>query len=148
MKKEELLHEMEASINQLIHEAEHLSEEEFESMHMTGTWTAKEILSHVAAWDLVFMDVSRKLLEGRPPKSLPDFDTFNAREVSKRSSLTRDEIIHEVRQNRKTYEEFLAGLTPEQLFGSTYMFTIGGLAEEIMSHDRHHLQQIRVQKKE
>ena len=146
MKKEELLHEMEASINQLIQKTEHLSEEEFESIHMTGTWTAKEILSHVAAWDLVFMDVSRNLLEGRPPESLPDFDTFNAREVSKRSTLTRDEIIHEVKQNRETYKEFLAGLTPEQLFTSTSMVTVGGLAEDIISHDRHHLQQIRIQK--
>lgn len=62
MKKEELIKEMETSIQELIRETEKLSNEAFEIQPITGAWTAKEILSHVAAWDLIFVNLSTIIL--------------------------------------------------------------------------------------
>lgn len=147
MKKEELIQEMERSTEDLIGEIEQLSEKEFETTLITGTWTAKDILSHVAAWDIIFVDLSKTLLRGEPLPALPDFDAINAEVVSERRNLSRSQITEEVRKNRKAYTDFIAALTEEQLTepgGDNH--TINGLAENIISHDRHHLWQIRIRK--
>jgi hypothetical protein len=144
MEKETLLKEMEASIEDVIQEVYNLSEEEFETHVITGTWTAKEILSHIAAWDLEFINMSKKIIKGEHIPKFSDFDTFNAREVTKRRTLTRDEIIGEVKKNRKTYIGFLVGMSAEKLTEPKKAFTIESLARDIMSHDRYHVQQIRL----
>ncbi len=142
MNKEELVKEMERSVEEIILETERLTEKEFESQPMTGTWTAKEILSHIAAWDLEFITLSRKMVKGEPLPNLPDFDTFNAREVSKRSALSRDQLTQELRKNRKMYTTFLVSLSEQQLHESEYDFTVESLARDIVAHDVHHLEQI------
>ncbi|MBU7047127.1 MAG: DinB family protein [Theionarchaea archaeon] len=138
-----LLKEMEASIEDVIHEVQNLSEEEFENRVITGTWTTKEILSHIAAWDLEFMNLSKKIIKGERIPKFNNFDAFNSREVTKRRTLTRDEIIDEVRKNRKAYVSFLVVMSPEQLKDPKKAFTIERLAREIISHDQYHVQQIR-----
>lgn len=142
MNKEELVREMERSVEEIILEIERLTEKEFESQPMTGTWTAKEILSHIAAWDLEFITLSRKMVKGEPLPNLPDFDTFNAREVSKRSALSRDQLTQELRKNRKMYTTFLVSLSEQQLHESEYDFTVESMARDIVAHDVHHLEQI------
>lgn len=144
MNKGELIQELECSIEDLIGEVEQLSDEEFEATLITGTWTAKAILSHVAAWDLTFVDLSRGLLRGEPLPGPPDFDEFNAEVVSRRSNMSRSQITEEVRKNRKAYTVFIAALTEEQLTCGEDDYTIKGLARNIISHDRHHLLQIRI----
>lgn len=144
MKKEELVKEMETSVQELIREAEKLSNEAFEIQPITGAWTAKEILSHVAAWDLIFVDLSTTILKGEPLPERPDIDAINAEEISKRRNLNRTKIIEEVRKNRKIYTDFVAALTETQLHEpNTQAFTVEDLARNIVSHDRHHLQQIK-----
>ena len=138
-----LLKEMEASIEDVIHEVQTLSEEEFENHVITGTWTTKEILSHIAAWDLEFINLSKKIIEGERIPKFNNFDAFNSREVARRRMLTRNEIIDEVRKNRKAYMEFLVGMSPEQLKEPNKAFTIEQLARDIISHDQYHVQQIR-----
>lgn len=129
-------------MEELITHTQRLSEEAFEHHVITGTWAAKEILSHVAAWDMVFVDLSKSLLRNEPFLDFPAVDTFNRKEVSKRRGLAREDIVGEVRQNRKTYIEVLREIPEEQLLESRGRFTIGGLAQDIVSHDRYHLQQI------
>ncbi len=145
--KEALTEEMETSTEELIEEAEKLSKDQFETHKITGVWAAKEILCHVAAWDLVFVELSKKMLKGEPFRGWPDFDDFNAREVSKRKEMSRDEIFKEVGKNRKAYIDFIKGLTDKELQmqheSEGHTFTIKGLAEDIVSHDQYHLQQMR-----
>ncbi len=145
MKKEALLKKMESSAEDLILEAEKLTEEEFKTQVITGTWTAKDILSHIAAWDLVFLDWSSKIVIGEPLSPLPDYHAVNAAEVARRKSLTKEEIANEIRKNRRAYTEFLAGLTAEQLqlSESRYKFTSESLGHDILAHDVHHLKQIK-----
>ncbi len=143
MEKDTLLKEMEASIEDVIQEAHNLSEEEFEKRVITGTWTTKEILCHIAAWDLEFINMSKKIINGEHISKFSDFETFNSREVTRRRKLTRDEIIDEVRKNRKAYIEFLVGISPEQLIEPEKAFTVERLARDIISHDQYHMQQIR-----
>ncbi len=137
---------METSIEKVIQEIEPFTEQVFETHIITGTWTAKEILSHIAAWDLIFIDMSKKMVNGEPLPERPDFDAINAQEVEKRHNLTRADIVTEVRKNRKAYTDYLASLTEEQLNDKAYPFTLMSLAANIVSHDRHHLQQIRTRR--
>ncbi|MBU7018097.1 MAG: DinB family protein [Theionarchaea archaeon] len=138
-----LLREMEASVEEVIREIQTLSEEEFEKRVITGIWTAKEILSHIAAWDLEFINLSRKVIRDERIQKSSDFDTFNSSEVTKRRTLTREEIINEVKRNRKAYIEFLVKISQEQLNEPRKSFTIERLARDIISHDQYHVQQIR-----
>ena len=131
------------SVEKLIRKIESLTEEVFKTHIVTGTWTAKEIFAHVAAWDLIFADMSKKMVNGEPLPEKPDFNALNAHEVKKRQHLTRAEMVDEVRKNRKYYMNYLASLTEEQLTDNQYTFTILELAESIIAHDNHHLQQIK-----
>ena len=142
MNKDSLIKEMGPSVEKLIREIESLTEEVFKTHIVTGAWTAKEILAHVAAWDLIFTDMSKKMVNGEPLPEKPDFNALNAHEVKKRQHLTRAEMVDEVRKNRKYYMNYLASLTEEQLTDNQYTFTILELAESIIAHDNHHLQQI------
>ncbi|MBU7033032.1 MAG: DinB family protein [Theionarchaea archaeon] len=143
-KKETLLEDMQRSIDDLLSVTENLSTDAFESRIITGTWTSREILCHVAAWDCVFCEMSKALLDGAPVSLLPEFDAFNAQEVKKRESLTRDEILREVKKNRALYIRFIGEVPPDQLQDARGQdFTIEGLARDIISHDVYHLHQIR-----
>ena len=145
-KKEALLEDMQRSIDDLLSATENLSNDAFGSKIITGTWTSREILCHVAAWDRVFCEMSKALLDGTPLPPLPDFDTFNAQEVKKRESLTRDEILKEVKKNRAHYIRFIGDVPADQLQDARGQdFTIEGLARDIISHDAYHLHQIRDQ---
>ena len=145
MKKEELLEEMETSLEALIDETERFSEEEFETMLITGTWSAKEIMSHIAAWDSKFMGLSKTLLRGESIR-FPNIDAFNAREVSKRCNMNRKELIDEVRRTRRAYVVLLTDVPPEHIEKSKGTYTIGGLASIIISHDKYHLRQLKARK--
>jgi hypothetical protein len=140
---QELLKNMGPSAENVIQEIESLTEKTFKTHIITGTWTTKEILAHIAAWDLIFTDMSKKMANGELLPEKPDFDALNAQEVEKRQHLTRADLIEEVRKNRKAYINYLASLTEDQLTDKTYSFTILELAESIVSHDNHHLQQIK-----
>ncbi|MGC1122074.1 MAG: DinB family protein [Candidatus Methanofastidiosia archaeon] len=139
--KEALLTEMKASIENLLEAAQAV--EGFESTPVTGTWTAKEVLSHVAAWDLFFADVSRKMVKGEPLPEWPDFDEFNKKAVSERRNKTKNQLIEEVRKTRGTYMQFIREQPGEEIFNSRgYEFTVGSLTRDIMGHDKHHLKQL------
>lgn len=146
MNKDALIKDMETSIEEVIQEIETLTEQAFETHIITGMWTAKEILSHMAAWDLIFTDMSKKMVNGEPLPEKPDFDSLNAQEVEKRQHLTRADIVTEFRKNRKAYINYIASLTEDQLTDRKYPFTLMSLAANIVSHDRHHLQQIRARR--
>jgi hypothetical protein len=139
--KEALLTEMKASIEDLLEAAQAVKG--FESTPVTGTWTAREVLSHVAAWDLFFTDMSRKMVKGEPLPEWPDFDEFNKRAVSERRNKTKEQLIEEVRKTRGTYIKFIQEKPGEEIFNSRgYEFTVASLARDIMGHDRHHLKQL------
>jgi uncharacterized damage-inducible protein DinB len=143
-KKENLLVDMQKSIDDLLITTENLSHEAFESKIITGTWATREILCHVAAWDRVFCEMSKALLDDEPLPPLPDFDEFNAQEVKKRETATRDEIVEEVKRNRALYIRFISRVPLDQLQDSRGQdCTLEGLARDIISHDTYHLNQIR-----
>ncbi|MBU7024688.1 MAG: DinB family protein [Theionarchaea archaeon] len=140
--KEALLTEMKASIETLLEAAQTIKE--FESTSVTGTWTAKEVLCHVAAWDLFFTDMSRNMVKGEPLPEWPDFDEFNKRAVLERRNETKEQLIEEVRETRGAYIKFIQEQPGEEIFNSRgYEFTVGSLARDIMGHDTHHLKQLK-----
>lgn len=133
-----LIHKMETALQKLLQEVEKYTDHEFNTIIITGSWTVKEVLSHIAAWDIEAVNLSKKLLTHNQVQ-WPDFDTFNACAVSKRIKLTREEIIAEVKENRQAYIQFLQGLPDYQLDSHG----VRNLAEQIVSHDYHHLHQIK-----
>lgn len=61
-----------------------------------GTWTVREIVSHLAAWNLAQRKAIDEILAGDEPRwwGLND-DVFNDREVKKRKSMSLREVIKE-----------------------------------------------------
>ncbi|MBU7033968.1 MAG: DinB family protein [Theionarchaea archaeon] len=142
--KEALLIEMKVSIQNLLKAAQSI--EKFESTVVTGTWTAREILSHVAAWDLFFADMSKRMVKGEPLPEWPDFDEFNKEAVLERKNKTKDQLVEEVRRARDIYVRFIEEQPGELIFNSRgYEFTVGSLAKDIIGHDNHHLKQLTAQ---
>jgi uncharacterized damage-inducible protein DinB len=139
-----LTDDMKTSMNEVLASVEHISDKAFNSQVITGRWALREILCHMAAWDCVFMEMSQTLLEDRSIPQLPDFDTFNDKEVKKREHMTRKDIVLEVKKNRAQYIDFVSQLSSDQLQDTKgQRFTIEGLARDIISHDRYHLNQIK-----
>ncbi|MGD2246943.1 MAG: DinB family protein [Candidatus Methanofastidiosia archaeon] len=141
MSKKPLQKRMEASLQELLHYIEQVTDHEFNTVTITGSWTAKEVLSHIAAWDITAIQLSKELLTGTQVQ-WPEFDTFNAHAVSERADLTREEIVTEVQENRNTYIQFIQNLTESQLNTKEGGVSVRILAEQIVGHDYHHLQQI------
>jgi hypothetical protein len=141
MNKKPLQKRMEASLQELLHHIEQLTDHEFNTVTITGSWTAKEVLSHIAAWDIEAIQLSKEVLAGTQVQ-WPEFDTFNAHAVLERADLTREEIVTEVQENRKAYIQFINRLTESQLDTYEEDVSVRILAEQIVGHDYHHLQQI------
>jgi uncharacterized damage-inducible protein DinB len=138
-----LTQDMKRSMDEVLAAIENLSDEAFNSQLITGRWACREILCHMAAWDCEFLEMSRALLDDRPIPQLPDFDTFNEKEVKSREHMSRKEIVMEVKGNRERYVDFISQLSPDQLQDAKgHRFTIEGLARDIISHDQYHLNQI------
>lgn len=141
-RKEALLTEMKTSVENLLKAARAVKG--FESTPVTGTWTAREVLSHMAAWDLYFRDLSKTLKRGDPLPEWPDFNEFNEKAVSERRDESRDQLVEEVRKTRDTYIQFIQELPEDEVFNKgVRKFSIGSLAKDIIDHDKHHLKQLK-----
>ena len=80
-------------------------------MPVYGTWTAKDVLAHLAAIDLAALNALRQSVKGEdvtwPWDSYPDGDSYNAAEVAKRRDWSFAQVRAELDQ---THHDLLAEL--------------------------------------
>lgn len=77
-----------------------------------GTWSAREIVAHMAAWDWEGERYFRELRTGDAKGRSHDIDAFNAAAVGERSGRTWDETLDELRRANMTFSASLANVSP------------------------------------
>ena len=95
-----------------------LTDEEMLIPGVTGEWSVRDILAHVAVWDAVVLEVLPGILEtGRHPEDdeTSDLDTFNARMTEEKRGLSLDQVRRELEQSHQRVLDYLRGATPEEV---------------------------------
>lgn len=79
-----------------------------------ASWTARDVLGHLAAWSDLLMDEIEALQQDRPETiEVVDVDAWNAVEVARRRSWTRDQTIAEWRRSAQRADTVIGHLLPE-----------------------------------
>jgi hypothetical protein len=85
-----------------------LSDEEMLIPGVTGDWSARDILAHVAVWDALALSVLPGILEtGRHVKLGEHIDTYNARMTEEKRHLSLAEVRQELEDTHRRLLEYL-----------------------------------------
>lgn len=117
-----------------------------------GVWSARDMLAHLAGWDVTNLAAAKALLAGRLPAFYayrdPDWKTYNARLVLK---YRRDRFADLVALTRETHQalmEFLAALPADDFDRDRgvrfrgYKVTIARLLEAELKDEKIHQAQL------
>lgn len=93
-----------------------LSTTELTEIAAEGSWTVKDLVGHIAAWEKALVQPLKGFLQGGEfvPEDIPDHDLWNSRQVEARRELTFDHILQEARLTRQELLELTSRLSPEQ----------------------------------
>ena len=114
------------------------------------SWTIKEVLGHITAWEIVIHKAIKVFIAGEPPYFLheQDFDLFNQAAVNKRSGWTLADVIREWKVVRAALRKTISDLNAEDLpkemvlpWGSER--SLRELIEIVAEHEAEHLEEIR-----
>ena len=115
-----------------------------------GKWSIREVVAHITAWDLNFLETAVRAIEGggRPVLTEEvDYQAFNERAAAIGRTQTKEQLLSEAAGAREKLLDHLRRLPAEafQVRGSGEAGT--DLAEflerNFVSHDRHHMEQVR-----
>lgn len=88
-----------------------LSDEEMLEPGVTGDWSARDILTHVAVWDVLALSVLPGILEsGEHVKLGEGLDTYNARMTEEKRGLSLDEVRQELEDTHRRLLEYLGAI--------------------------------------
>ena len=62
-----------------------------------GSWTIKEVITHISAWDIYFTKLLISHVHGKPIDYWGSINDFNAQEVEKRKDMKLDQVINELK---------------------------------------------------
>lgn len=98
---------------------EGLSDEEMLEPGVTGSWSVRDILAHVAVWDALVRTVLPGILEtGHRPEydeANEDLGAFNARMTEEKRGLSLDQVRQELEQNHQRLMEYLRDVAPDEV---------------------------------
>jgi uncharacterized damage-inducible protein DinB len=80
-----------------------------------GTWTIKEVVAHLAAWDRYFTHVIKAHSQGNVINHWGNINQFNAREVKKRENDTFDQVKQEFRTASQYFIATYVSLDQEKI---------------------------------
>lgn len=108
-----------------------------EEPNAVGKWSPRDVLGHVATWDLQVMLIITQVHNGG---SLPTYpNDFNEREVEKQRRLTLDEVWELFVRNHRGAMEFLRDL-PERALQHPDVLS---MVTEHFDHYRQHADDLR-----
>jgi hypothetical protein len=149
----ELLDTLAHTRAQVIEAIAGLDEAALDQNGLIGTWSIKNLLAHLAAWEEWAVQV---LLEALPTGVLSDrlrapfelgFDAWNATQVAERHELSPDEQLVELERVRQALVEAVGALDPATLAAQTPWQegdeTIADFVRIWADHDDEHLPDIR-----
>ncbi|HEX6383612.1 MAG TPA: DinB family protein [Anaerolineae bacterium] len=95
-----------------------VSPAERNSRPVCGVWSLKDLVGHLTDWEKVGVDGLQQLVAGDTPEfdeSIPDFDTFNARNATARRDQSWDEVWADFEATRQVLLDLFDKLTDEEL---------------------------------
>ena len=108
-----------------------------------GTWGVREIMAHVAGWQVEMLPALERLARGEEPyvKGIyDDFDRWNARFVETRKDVPTDDLLREVDLSHREFLREVARLSDETLAAGQ---AARGLVDGVgANHYREHAAQI------
>jgi uncharacterized damage-inducible protein DinB len=131
---------------QALHQAiEGLSEEQMTQVQVEGTWTVKDVIGHVSAWEELLAQPMRGYAEGGvfACDVIADYLAFNDEDAARKRDVPLDEILSQATAVRQDLVAAANELSAEQLeaevtypWGSTgtVMQGLSGLAVHEMEH--------------
>jgi len=143
------LTELVAYIDSVRKKMEAVLEETDPSQEICPGWTIKDLIGHIAAWEIVIHKAIEAFSAGDPPYFLAeqDFDIFNQSAVDFRRTWTLEKVIQEWREVRKALRGTIQDLDPGRLeedlvlpWGSER--TLAELIEIIGEHESEHLEAV------
>jgi hypothetical protein len=151
-KKEELLSELVEVRGRILREASALSPDHDKEIFL-GTWSIRELLAHLAGWDVTNLNAARSILRGELPKFYAEYDrdwkSYNARLVEKYNRDDIQELLSLVEETHKELLVFLRDLPASEIFkdrgirSKGYKVTLGRLLQVEMKDEETHHSQIR-----
>ncbi len=151
----ELVAKLERNCAELFDAIAGLTEEQLTTVPVTGDWTVKDVVGHIAYWEGVILDhVRESLIEGRP-RPLRDDESnqmVNDREAAKRKTRPWERVRAEfqsvrtalVDKTKSLSETDLAFQVPKPWWGETGFYSVGWMIErDAIGHCREHIEHIK-----
>ncbi|WP_438432110.1 DinB family protein [Gorillibacterium sp. sgz500922] len=117
-----------------------------------GKWTAAEAVAHLLKWDRYFLERAVRPVAEQGPITLEhtDFDSFNKEAAVFGASTPPEQLLDDAIAVRNEILSLL-GQQPDRLFqpeqayldGAGHRFDVEEYMTDFISHDHHHMDQIR-----
>lgn len=143
MKKTELMERVREAHEKLTKALEGLTDEEATRTGLTPEWSAKDALSHIAAWEIEGTRILSEIQSGtwKPQKLNKEaIDQFNAHAVESRRGNSMSEVRLEFDEAHREMERAIVNLLADEVDESSpaYKFVEG----TTFRHHTHHAEQI------
>ena len=102
MKSEDTLEYLNQTRTRLYQTLEDLSNEIICSVPVEGSWTIKDILGHISAWEITIIKSLESLASGGEfsPDIISDVEPFNLAQVNQRRTFSLDQVKSELQEGR------------------------------------------------
>ena len=126
---------------------------EWELPNVCGYWSVRQIVTHIASYEAMFADVLVSITGNDPAPTLDAFRNdpagFNDAEVERRSDLTTDGALDELKSEHERVMSLIREIPPERLrevgtipwYGPEYSVD-DLIAYQVYGHKREHAAQI------
>jgi len=146
-----LIAAMDAARSDLLRQIDCIPLSERDTRPIMGDWTLKDVLGHMADWDLYALKALRAIRESRPLPYVaePDVDKVNTQQVAARREQTWDQAWADLKNVRAKVINALADWYDEQLaravdYPSDWGRTAyGWFVSQTAEHDREHADALR-----
>jgi uncharacterized damage-inducible protein DinB len=114
VEKERAIINIRASRERLLQALHGLSSAECCTEAIEGTWTVKEVIAHICAWDTSLSLPLRKYLESGEftPEEIDDHDAWNAQQTAQRKENSFTEVLDEAERTRDELISLASRLAP------------------------------------
>ncbi len=137
------------SRKQILNAIKDLSEEQLCSLAVTGSWTIKDLLGHITAWDTTLVYPLELFHAGSEflTEPIEDYLTWNDDQAAQRATQSYSQIFTEFSEVRRAliaaYELLPAAVLPE-LFTAPWgdKYTISKMLSGLAWHETEHAKEI------
>ena len=105
---------IEASWADLLAALDGIPEERVAEPSVSGAWSVKDLMGHVAVWDAHAVAFAKRVLAGEPKSDL-DWQGLNEREAASRAGRSALEQRDEMERTHEAMLAFVRGLQPAEL---------------------------------